>query len=321
VRETHRFLHWQKMSVGFLSFVAIFALTAGARSDDSAAAPARAPARLRWLPAQPKAARPTSDAPISQVIPAAAFQTVPLETLADDPSPPVDSRAKPEATEAVAPDKEPASKADAPAALKENMSSRPLFLQPPKPSAPPPAQPSPPRAEGGSAISQDIGGADNNDDACKKPNDVLRAISTITDDITAERGAFPPECPVTEANAQPSGPFRDRTAGAWKRTTFTWTASATCNKPLYFEQTQVERYGHSAGPILQPIVSAAHFFAAVPLLPYKMGVDPPMECQYSLGYYRPGSCAPYMIEPFPISLRGAFFEGAAVGTAIVVLQP
>ena len=50
-----------------------------------------------------------------------------------------------------------------------------------------------------------------------------------------------------------------------------------------------------------------------------MGVYPPNECMYTLGYYRPGSCAPYMIEPVPISVRGALWEaGAWVGAAYLV---
>ena len=68
---------------------------------------------------------------------------------------------------------------------------------------------------------------------------------------------------------------------------------------------QLERYGHTRGPIVQPMVSGAHFFVNVALLPYKMGINPPNECQYPLGYYRPGSCAPWMLQPFPLSGRGA----------------
>ena len=93
-------------------------------------------------------------------------------------------------------------------------------------------------------------------------------------------------------------------------TLFTWKASGTCHKPLYFEDVQLERYGHSWNPVVQPFVSAAHFFVSVPLLPYKMGLNPPNECMYTLGYYRPGSCAPYMFEPIPLSLRAALFEAA-----------
>jgi hypothetical protein len=93
-------------------------------------------------------------------------------------------------------------------------------------------------------------------------------------------------------------------------TLFTWKASGICHKPLYFEDVQLERYGHSWNPIVQPFVSGAHFFVSVPLLPYKMGLRPPHECVYTLGYYRPGSCAPYMFEPIPLSLRAAAFEAA-----------
>lgn len=103
--------------------------------------------------------------------------------------------------------------------------------------------------------------------------------------------------------------FRGRN---WCRTNFAWKASGLCHKPLYFEDVQLERYGHSWNPVLQPFMSAGHFFASVILLPYHMGINPPNECVYALGYYRPGSCAPYMIEPFPLSLRGAAFEAAAV---------
>lgn len=105
----------------------------------------------------------------------------------------------------------------------------------------------------------------------------------------------------------------------WPLITYTWKASALCHKPLYFEEVQLERYGHSAGPIVEPLLSAAHFFITVPLLPYYMGVDPPQECQYTLGYYRPGDCAPYMLDPFPLSVRGAILEAGAVGGVVWVI--
>ncbi len=98
--------------------------------------------------------------------------------------------------------------------------------------------------------------------------------------------------------------------------TVQWKASGACHNPLYFEQVQLERYGHEAGPIVQPLISSAQFFLTIPILPYKMGINPPNECQYALGYYRPGNCAPYMIPPFPWSLRGGLMQaGAVLGTA------
>ena len=99
---------------------------------------------------------------------------------------------------------------------------------------------------------------------------------------------------------------------AWEQVTFTWKASALCHKPLYFEEVGLERYGHTIGPVLEPALSGAHFFLNVAFLPYHMGIDPPHECQYALGYYRPGSCAPWLVPPVPISLRGVTLEEAAV---------
>jgi hypothetical protein len=94
--------------------------------------------------------------------------------------------------------------------------------------------------------------------------------------------------------------------------TVQWKASGLSHKPLYFEDVQLERYGHETGPILQPLISTAHFFGGIVALPYNMGIHPPYECQYTLGYIRPGNCAPYMHQPIPISLRGAIAEAAVV---------
>ena len=103
-------------------------------------------------------------------------------------------------------------------------------------------------------------------------------------------------------------------------TTMTWKAAGYCHKPLYFEQWNLERYGHSFHPVADPFISAAHFFASVPALPYKMGVELPWECIYPLGYYRPGDCAPWTIPAPPISARGAAVEAAAA-TGIIFILP
>ena len=105
----------------------------------------------------------------------------------------------------------------------------------------------------------------------------------------------------------------------WCDTTYMWKASALCHKPLYFEDEALERYGHSWGPCLDPVVSGVHFFCKLPVLPYCMGVQPPNECVYALGHYRPGNCAPYLIDPVPISARGAAMQaGAVVGAAAIL---
>ncbi len=114
---------------------------------------------------------------------------------------------------------------------------------------------------------------------------------------------LPAECQLGDAPLE----IRD-----WTLTTFTWTASALCHKPLYFEQVALERYGHSAVPGVQPILSGAHFFGSFLVLPYKMGLNTPNECLYDLGYYRPGNCAPWLIPGFPMHPRAALFQTGAV---------
>ena len=105
----------------------------------------------------------------------------------------------------------------------------------------------------------------------------------------------------------------------WAPSTFAWHASGLCHKPLYFEGVQLERYGHTTGPYTQPFVSGAHFFLNIATLPYHMGINPPHECQYALGYYRPGNCAPWMLQPVPLSLRGALAEaGVVVGGVFLI---
>ena len=103
-------------------------------------------------------------------------------------------------------------------------------------------------------------------------------------------------------------------------TMFTWKAADYCHKPLYFEDWNLERYGHSHGWLADPFVSAAHFFVTLPVLPYKMGVELPWECIYPLGYYRPGNCAPWTCPAVPISARGMAIEAATV-TGIVFILP
>ena len=127
------------------------------------------------------------------------------------------------------------------------------------------------------------------------------------DDLGYRRGrlGFPFECSIDDGTWH---------AGrCWEQTTYLWKASALCHKPLFFEDEQLERYGHSYTPCFQPIISGAHFFTRLPILPYCMGVEPPCECIYALGHYRPGNCAPYMCNPIPLSPRGARSKRARCG--------
>ena len=142
----------------------------------------------------------------------------------------------------------------------------------------------------------------------------LKSISQITNDISAKGDKFPGECQMVE------GVPPDTITRGWEPLTFTWKASALCHKQSFFEDTHLERYGHSWGPYLQPVMSGAHFFLNVPIIPYKMGLYPPNECIYTLGYYRPGNCAPYMLDPLPLSIRAGLAE-AGVVTGLAFLIP
>ena len=145
---------------------------------------------------------------------------------------------------------------------------------------------------------------------CKyAPDDILRPISELNHE-TAIRLSQPLKPTTCELEG---GDFVPR---SWAPTTYLWQASGLCHKPAYFEDMHLERYGHSWGPYLQPVMSGAHFFLNVPILPYKMGLYPPGECVYTLGYYRPGSCAPYLLDPLPLSIRAGLAQaGAVVGFA------
>lgn len=127
--------------------------------------------------------------------------------------------------------------------------------------------------------------------------------------LVAAAWQLPGECAIG------SGEYAGR---CWTPQLSTWYASNLCHKPLYFEQEQLERYGHSAGPVMGPIRSSAHFFGSLALWPYHTAIHPANECIYALGHYRPGNCAPWLVEPFPFSARGAARQGAFVTGAALL---
>jgi len=105
----------------------------------------------------------------------------------------------------------------------------------------------------------------------------------------------------------------------WLNYSYFWEAPAFYNRPLYFQEVNLERYGYNWG-IFQPVVSGAWFYVKIPLLPYMMTVHPPCECTYSLGYYRPGSCVPYQINWPEVRLDAALVEAGFI-TGLCFLIP
>jgi hypothetical protein len=153
------------------------------------------------------------------------------------------------------------------------------------------------------------------DKDCRKALELLRADALDRIDLDIRVGGqpgndYPCECRLEGESYEPR---------RFAATTFTWKAAGYCHKPLYFEDWALERYGHSHGTLVDPFVSAAHFFVTLPVLPYKVGVELPWECVYPLGFYRPGSCAPWTVPAVPISGRGFAMQAATLTGFLFVL--
>jgi hypothetical protein len=144
---------------------------------------------------------------------------------------------------------------------------------------------------------------------------VVKPIKSIAISLEPPRSALSDKLPADSAQDvfQKAGE-EFQTAGTtrlWSQSTYAWVPPEVAFYPLYFEDEALERYGHHHGH-LQPAVSAAHFFGRLPVIPYMVGASPMRECQYALGYYRPGECVPPFVTLPIASVRGALLQGAAV---------
>ncbi|NNJ25429.1 hypothetical protein LzC2_14990 [Planctomycetes bacterium LzC2] len=100
--------------------------------------------------------------------------------------------------------------------------------------------------------------------------------------------------------------------------TFRWAAPNSTYNPLYFQDVNLERYGHHHG-VLQPAASVAKFGTQLIGLPYQMALDPPCKCETPLGYYRPGDCAPKLHYQIPLNAKAALVQAAAVSGVALIL--
>ena len=99
-----------------------------------------------------------------------------------------------------------------------------------------------------------------------------------------------------------------------------WDAPNYFHYPLYFEDPALERYGHTQHPLVQPIASIGRFGVQLLSMPYQMTIDPPCREVYSLGWYRPGECAPKLHYQIPLDAKAAVVQVATV-TGLVFLVP
>ncbi|NOY41844.1 MAG: hypothetical protein GXP26_08415 [Planctomycetes bacterium] len=145
------------------------------------------------------------------------------------------------------------------------------------------------------------------------------ALSTLSTNIALPAGTLPTDFAAKCAATQ--RPIVDRRIqGDWAMTNQHWSATCLRHRPLYFEEINAERYGYTASYCLQPLISAGRFFLTIPALPYKMAVDRPHSCSYTLGHYRPGSCAPRRWHRMPLKATGSIVE-AGVVLGLILLIP
>ncbi|MEW4490128.1 hypothetical protein AB1L42_18735 [Thalassoglobus sp. JC818] len=103
-------------------------------------------------------------------------------------------------------------------------------------------------------------------------------------------------------------------------THYQWMASNLASDPLYFEDVQLERYGHTYPLGMQPFVSVGKFGVQLIGLPYQMALNPVWDEDYALGYYRPGDCAPKLCYRIPWNKKAAA-TAAGVYTGLIFLFP
>ncbi|MCA9081217.1 MAG: hypothetical protein KDA58_11710 [Planctomycetaceae bacterium] len=103
-------------------------------------------------------------------------------------------------------------------------------------------------------------------------------------------------------------------------TQFQWEAANVYHNPLYFEDVELERYGHAYPYGLQPVASLAKFGVQTIGLPYLIAMDPVWQKHYALGYYRPGDCAPKLHYQIPLDKKAAL-TAAGVYTGLFFIFP
>ena len=144
----------------------------------------------------------------------------------------------------------------------------------------------------------------------------FKPLRDIDARMPSDENRMPPDC---------SAPyFQSRTTGDERRfdtiTPMHWQPTNFFHMPAYFDDVPLERYGQTQHPRLEPVLSGVKFALALPVLPYKMGVDRPHDCVTTLGHLPPGDCLPCIKQTLPLEFDAAFFE-AATAVGLVFLLP
>jgi hypothetical protein len=138
-----------------------------------------------------------------------------------------------------------------------------------------------------------------------------RPLAMLKTNIDAPPGEFPTDVAAPRFAAAGEVPQGMGARRSNVETVIFWDAPAIAHRPLYFEEVNLERHGYKV-PLIQPVLSGAHFFGRIPALPYLMFSENHRQLRYTLGHYRPGSRAPYTWYAPRASLHGGVIEAAAV---------
>ena len=149
-----------------------------------------------------------------------------------------------------------------------------------------------------------------------------RQVTDVPLDIRPPKGDLPPDLAPEEvagSNAEQRGRPGSCTPDGREPIVCSFTPWTICYRPLYFEDIELERYGRTFG-VVQPAVSAAHFFCSLPIMPYKLTARPPRSCECSNGFSRLGDMPLPGYGDWVFSLDAAAVE-AAVMTGLVLALP
>jgi hypothetical protein len=127
------------------------------------------------------------------------------------------------------------------------------------------------------------------------------------------------EFPEELKDVRPSKLERQTTARYWPLTKELVEPNYVWHNRNPFEQINSERYGWTTG-VLQPLISAAHFYADVATLPYHLAEDPCRHGDTNAGKCLPGDPVPLLLYPRELSWSGLVAEAAAV-TLVFVAFP
>lgn len=142
-----------------------------------------------------------------------------------------------------------------------------------------------------------------------RPNPSLETVLSRT----------PSESAYEKASYQTESRSRTSSNDApWTESRAGWTAPAFYTRPVYFEQTNFERYATNTPEWTRPVASYAQFLGTVPVLPYQLGANSPRSRSYTPGHYPYDQIAP--ARHGKLSKRGLLLQGAAT-TGVIFFIP